>query len=510
MKFAKWLFFTGRVYANEDSHRYDTEEDVVVWYNTVGPKDNAQETYSFQTLNLCVGAKKVSQYHDSLGEQLLGHEYVHSGVDLQFRVDQPSKYQCSVTLSSEDVMELQYYILRQYWVQTIIDSLPLWSYIGYANQTDQATRYWIYSHKHYNITYNEDRIVQVQQFNTEVVELKESNIAGKDTVLDFSYSVTWIPTKESFYTRFQHYLDTGFFEHKIHYFSIINSFLIVFFLSGLIVFILMRTVKQDFQRYEFQDRMVDFERELNDDYGWKLVHGDVFRRPTRLSVLSACVGTGMQFLVLSILVMLLTMTGSLYEEPSTILSTMIFIYCISSLLNGYFAGRQFAIYSGRNWIQTVILTAVFWPGVVAMVGMIINTIAIMYTSSKAVSFSSMISILAMWIMFVIPLTLFSFMLGRRSQLQGATFPVRVNPIPRQIPYRPWYLSNVVFMIGSGLIPFGCIAVELYFILDSIWTYKIYYVYGFLLTIFLILVFVTASVAIVITCTTYSCRYYAQF
>jgi transmembrane 9 superfamily protein 3 len=503
-----WILLSS-VLGNEHTHRYQKNEDVTVWYNTVGPQHNIQETYSFKNLNLCVGDKKVAHTHDSLGEQLLGHEYVPSGMDIRFGMNQSSQYLCSVELDTKDVLMLQYYILQSYWIQTVVDDLPAWTFLGQVNKTNQQSRYFIFTHKHFTISFNEDRIVGVKLDNAEPVEVTEPKLVGKPIVLDFSYSVNWIPTTDSYYTRFESYLDSGFFEHKIHYFSILNSFLIVLFLSALIIFILMRTVKQDFQRYEFQDRMMEFERDLNDDYGWKLVNGDVFRRPTRLSVLSALVGTGIQFLVLSIVVMFLTMTGNLYEEPATIMSTIIFFYTVSAYVNGYYSGKQFSTYGGKNWIQTAALSCSLWPAVVGMVGCVINTVAISYNSSKAVPFLSMLSIFAIWLLCVVPLTLFGFIIGRNWN-QGGNFPVRVNPIPRQIPYRPWYLSNRMFMLAGGLVPFGCIAVELYFVLDSIWTYKIYYVYGFLLTICLILVFVTASVAVVITCIPNLCRYNAKF
>merc|ERR1712088_600655 len=53
------------------------------------------------------------------------------------------------------------------------------------------------------------------------------------------------------------------------------------------------------------------------------------------------------------------------------------------------------------------------------------------------------------------------------------------------------------MLG-GILPFGSIFIEMYFIFTSFWTYKIYYVYGFMLLVFLILTIVTVCVTIVCT------------
>lgn len=54
------------------------------------------------------------------------------------------------------------------------------------------------------------------------------------------------------------------------------------------------------------------ERDVNEESGWKLVHGDVFRPPRNLVLLSAVVGTGAQFALLVLLVILLAIVGMLY------------------------------------------------------------------------------------------------------------------------------------------------------------------------------------------------------
>ena len=56
---------------------------------------------------------------------------------------------------------------------------------------------------------------------------------------------------------------------------------------------------------------------------------------------------------------------------------------------------------------------------------------------------------------------------------------------------------LVTLLG-GVLPFGSIFIEMYFIFTSFWAYKIYYVYGFMLLVFLILTVVTVCVTVVCT------------
>jgi transmembrane 9 superfamily protein 3 len=86
---------------------------------------------------------------------------------------------------------------------------------------------------------------------------------------------------------------------------------------------------------------------LGDEYGWKQVHGDVFRQPPRLMVMSALMGTGSQLVLLSGVVILFTILGDLYAERATILTATIFLYALTSFVAGYTSARYYAHYGGK-------------------------------------------------------------------------------------------------------------------------------------------------------------------
>ena len=58
-----------------------------------------------------------------------------------------------------------------------------------------------------------------------------------------------------------------------------------------------------------------------------------------------------------------------------------------------------------------------------------------------------------------------------------------------------HAEPIVIIALGGILPFISIFIEIYFIFSSFWAYKVYYVYGFLLVIFIILLIVTACVAV---------------
>lgn len=141
------------------------------------------------------------------------------------------------------------------------------------------------------------------------------------------------------------------------------------------------------------------------------------------------------------------------------------------------------------------LTAGVWPGATALVTSIVNSVAIYYSSSKAIPFGTIVAVMCIWMFLIFPLTLLGSILGRNWAGHGH-FPLRVNPIPRPIPEKQWYTEPMIITLLGGLLPFGSIFIEMYFVFTSFWAYKIYYVYGFMLLVMVILWIVTACVSIV--------------
>lgn len=54
------------------------------------------------------------------------------------------------------------------------------------------------------------------------------------------------------------------------------------------------------------------------------------------------------------------------------------------------------------------------------------------------------------------------------------------------------------MMLGGILPFGSIFIEMYFVFTAFWQYKYYYVFGFLLLVYIILLVVTSCVTVVST------------
>ena len=95
--------------------------------------------------------------------------------------------------------------------------------------------------------------------------------------------------------------------------------------------ILMRTLRKDYARYSKDEELDDLvshplnscnsstsvspqERDLGDEYGWKQVHGDVFRAPEHTIFFTSVVGTGHQLAVVALGCILIALAEHLYTE----------------------------------------------------------------------------------------------------------------------------------------------------------------------------------------------------
>jgi len=478
------------VKGDEHEHEYKDGEEVVLWMNTVGPYHNRQETYGYFTLPFCVGPKdSIGHYHETLGEALQGTELEFSGIPIEFKASSTKATYCKVLLKDDNLKAFLYAVKNHYWYQMYLDDLPIWGIVGEID--DKTDTFYIWTHKKFEIGYNDDQIVDVNLTSEGRTKLQ----LGDE--LDFTFEVIWKKTETKFEDRFDKYLDPNFFQHRIHWFSIFNSFMMVIFLVGLVTMILMRTLRKDYARYSKEDDLDDMERDLGDEYGWKQVHGDVFRPAASPMIFSALIGTGSQLTAVVLFVIVFAILGELYTERGSLLSTAIFVFAATAPMNGYFGGSLYARMGGKVWIRQMLLSAFFLPVMVCGTAFLINFIAIYYHASRAIPFGTMVAVTCICLFVILPLTLVGTVLGR-NLAGNPDYPCRVNAVPRPIPEKKWFMEPWVIVSMGGVLPFGSIFIEMYFIFTSFWAYKIYYVYGFMLLVFLILLTVTVCVTIVCT------------
>lgn len=484
-------------------HRYGLHDPIPLYANKLGPYSNPSETYQYYSLPFCT-PKGGKQYKlENLGEVLEGDRLVSTPYDLEFRVDKENKVLCSREMSKKDLRKLRRAIMQEYYFQMFYDDLPIWGFIGTAEERSAIPgekaqahmSYFLHKHLHFDFSFNGDRVIAVN-ISTELDRRADVSAHLDSSIIDFTYSVKWVETDVPYERRMDTYARYSFLpQHlEIHWFSIINSCVTVLLLTGFLATILMRVLKNDFIKFMHDDESAEEQEEV----GWKYLHGDIFRPPPYLGCFAAAIGTGTQVLVMAVFVFALALVGVFYPyNRGALLVAFVVLYALTAGIAGYVSSTLYRMLGGINWVRSTLLTVCLFCGPLLMTFMFLNTVAWSYKSTAALPFGTICIMLVLWALVTLPLTVVGAIAGKNSKVEFEP-PCRTTKFPRQIPDRPWYRTVTAQMAMSGFLPFSAIYIELYYIFASVWGYKMYTVYSILCIVFLLLVVVTAFVTVALT------------
>ncbi|XP_076392781.1 transmembrane 9 superfamily protein member 2 isoform X3 [Megachile rotundata] len=325
---------------------------------------------------------------------------------------------------------------------------------------------------------------------------------GKELTVKYTYSVTFMETNKVKWSSRWDYILESMPHTNIQWFSILNSLIIVLFLSGMVAMIMLRTLHKDIARYNQACFQIESGEDAQEEFGWKLVHGDVFRPPRKGMLLSVLLGSGVQVFCMTLVTLAFACLGFLSPaNRGALMTCAMVLYVCLGVTAGYVSARIYKSFGGEKWKSNVLLTSMLSPGIVFSLFFIMNLIFWANGSSAAVPFSTLIALLALWFGVSFPLTFVGAYIGFRKR--PLEHPVRTNQIPRQIPEQSFYTQPIPGVIMGGVLPFGCIFIQLFFILNSLWSSQVYYMFGFLFLVFLILV-ITCSETTILLCYFHLC------
>lgn len=491
------------------ANEYQAHNKVPVAVNTIGPFNNPAESYKFYTLPFCA-PKEGADHEHNLGESLAGDRRTASLYDIRFKVDVQWQALCKTKLSAADVNRFVDAIKQHYLFEMFVDELPVKGFVGevetissvydvdelahHSAHSHNESHIYLFTHLDFSFSYNGPHVISCNL--TTDPEQRVELIPGKAQEVEFSFGIHWHQTNVAFDDRMQQHAKSLIQDQpiEIHWLSIINSFVLVVLLTAFLAVVFMRILKKDFARYLELDEE-DFDDEQ--DTGWKLVHGDVFRFPQYPMLLSSAVGTGCQLFVLSVAILLLALLGVFYPgNRGAVYSAGIIIFAFTSSIAGYISTSMYVQMGGEKWASSVVLTTCLFSVPFFLTFCFVNTVAIAYGSSSALPFGTILIVLLLWVLVQFPLTIIGAMRGRNPE--PFTAPCKTNKAAREIPPTPWYRSSAVVLPLSGFLPFSAIYIELHYIFVSIWGHRVYTLFEILALAFILLLLVTALISMALT------------
>merc|ERR1719331_2305393 len=184
---------------------------------------------------------------------------------------------------------------------------------------------------------------------------------------------------------------------------------------------------------------------------------------------------------------------------------MMLLFTFAGAVSGFVSARFCKLFEGDDWKVTTLMTALLWPGFFFFVFFILNLLIWGQKSSGAVPFTTLFAILVLWFGISVPLVYLGSYSGfKRDAIE---LPVRTNQVARKIPEQPWFTHGVFMSLVGGILPFGAVFTELFFIMSSIWQHQFYYLFGFLALVLVILLITCAEISIALTYFQLTCEDY---
>jgi len=532
-------------------HDYQEMERVPLKVNKIDSV-RTQLPYAYYELPFCKPSE-IRDVSENLGEILRGDRIENSLYELKMGKEESCKVLCKQKYTKEEIAQFAEKVEDEYRVHWIIDNLPAATRYMTGFSADGNTPIYAYErgyslgfiggspivfnrlakdgvpyinnhlrlvlkfHKHEDPTTpgpDGSRIVgfEVEPFSvdhkynepwnaasptlstcspihpvTSVGNLQPQAVTEADEIV-WTYDVKWEWSEVRWASRWDLYMHMS--DDQVHWFSIVNSLLVVLFLSGMVAMIMVRALNKDILTYNDLDI-----EETREETGWKLVHGDVFRPPRWSNLLSVMVGSGLQIGCCASVIIFFAVLGFLSPaNRGGLMTAMLFVLAFLGCVSGFFSAWNYKSLGGDMWKQNTVLVCCFFPGLTFGPFFLLNFFVWHEGSTVAVPFLQLFELMLLWGVVYCPLVMLGAFMGYKRE--PFSFPVRTQPIPRLIPPQPWHLNPILSMILGGIVPFGAVFIELFFILTSVWLHKFYYVFGFLLLVFIILVLTCAEMSIV--------------
>lgn len=460
----------------------------------IWPTSNPSETYSYYRLPFCPPKKRIGQ---SFAAELSGSSLYETSYKIKFLEDEEKVELCSKEYDADELESFFKGVKKNFFALFSFDDLPIKFPIGrtYENIQTGEIIYKLFTNLNFKIWYNEAYIIEVEAIPSEdnsMIQLKEKM---SPMTITFTYSVEWLETAKMKHDRWEKYVNFKLFpeEIEIQWFSIVNSLVLVIVLTTFVAFVMSRILLRDYAYYDDEDASP------GEETGWKLLHGEIFRPPKHVNILSAILGNGVQLLSAILLLLVLSVLGVFYPGYSnkTLYAALVVLWILSSGFSGYISAKYYKQFGGTKWVRNVLLTTILFVGPCFLTWCVLNTIAIFYRSSAAFSFKLVAGLVGVYCVFSFPLQLLGAITAKNFA-SDFNAPCRTKPFVREVPPAPWYKNGMVQMTIAGFLPFSSIYIELYYFYLSIWGYIFFSPYIVLLIFFVILLIVTSCITIAMT------------
>ncbi|KAL7186042.1 hypothetical protein ACSBR2_027906 [Camellia fascicularis] len=409
-KRAYWVAFIYTVLVSQASngfclsencmHTYSTGEEIYAKVNSLTSIYTAFP-FSYYSLPYCKPHRGIKKSAENLGQLLMGDQILNSPCHFRMNVNESVFLCTSSPLSEHEVKLLKQRTRDLYQVNMILDNLPA---MRFAQQNGIKIQWTGFPVGYALPNSNEDYIISHLKFRVLVHEYEGAGVLIIGTGEEGTGVIPEAEKKQP-----SGYEIVGFEMEgaQVHWFSILNSLTVIFFLAGIVFVICLRTVRSDLTMYEELDEkaQVQMNEQLS---GWRFVVSDVFREPNHSKLLCVMIGGGVQITGMAVVTVVLAAFG--FMSPASrgmLLTGLIIFYLFLGTLGGYAGVRLWITIKGTSdgWTSVAWSVAYFFPGICFVILTVLDFILSGSKSTGAIPISLYFIPVSLWFRISVPLTL---------------------------------------------------------------------------------------------------------
>ncbi len=184
---------------------------------------------------------------------------------------------------------------------------------------------------------------------------------------------------------------------KVRWTYISSGLIIVISLAATIALVIARLLRRDCTHYSYNKVTTDDEENNGgEEFGWKLVHADIFRPPNHSMILAVFCGTGAQLLGTSVLTLVLVAMKYVSSTwRGSFIMAMLISYPLMGGIAGYVTARLYKSINGESWQKAACMTAFGFPSIALMIFFLLNMCA---TFERSLELSQLLARMAILIL----------------------------------------------------------------------------------------------------------------
>lgn len=539
-------------------HTFSRDERIDLLVNSATSATSDRNIGYYRLPFVCPNSSSAKPVHLSVAEIINGDRFWQSDYRLAFLKDEPCLRICDRVMHQRSIEKSVEIIKDDYIAHWVVDGIPASTTFINDDGVSGPKKYYIPG---FSLGYEQDgdayinnHVMIVIRFHKESDDPEKYSIVGvevypksvkeavcpgatrgyehfkldphqEEQLVPFTYSIYWREDPDLEHKdRWKMYIDPSTIDENgniiqasskntaIHWVSLINSFVVLSFVSIIVAFVLMTTFRSNLAS------------ESASEFGQ--VAQSSFTPPVFLNLLSILTGSGIQFIFTLLGSGLLSFVffRNTFGQQTTIFSAVIAVLIIGGFFAGFSSIQLFKLFSTSsgelNLKKTIIISSLSGSALITLsliVVVIANALVFDSDSPRSFKFGTFMCLFLIYVVLQIPISVIGGIISKNFNLLtkllvkkmpdfvSSSVPLKKasnKPLPASSSRNyPFYLKLPFSLLILGICPCSIVFIESRFLYVALLVERAstsYFMYGFIISAAILLLVVMVEIGIIAT------------